>query len=117
VDTDDWYKYRGVASDENLQMAGNPVPHTTLATALARNGALTSVVLTSTAGMPATGSVVIEGEAITYTSIAGSTLNGCSRGAYSSEKSAHAVGCAVSQGMHWIKINGGLIYCGLQMPS
>jgi hypothetical protein len=114
--TDDWWKYIGTAPNENLQF-GPVSPLTTLSTSLARSGSETTITLGSTSGMPTTGAIVIEDEAITYTGISGSTITGCVRGAYGSDLALHVAGSVVSQGHYWIKINGGLIYCGLQQPS
>lgn len=58
------------------------------------NGSLTSgatsIVLTSAAGFPSTGTVVIENEAISYTGISVNTLTGCTRGQYGTTAVAHA---------------------------
>ena len=116
IQTEDWWRYRGGSPNENALCGAKDAPFATLTTALTRGGTDTSIGLSSVAGRPATGTVIIEGEPIPYTGISGNTLTGCSRGAYGQEKAAHAVGTAVSQGHYWVKINGGLIYCGLQQP-
>lgn len=117
IKTDDWWRYHGTAPNENAQFGAKEPAHTTLVTALSRGGSETSITLASASGMPTAGAVIIEGEAIAYTGISTATLTGCTRGSYGTEKAAHAAGTPVSQGHYWVKINGGLLYCGLQAPS
>jgi hypothetical protein len=57
----------------------------------------TSVVLTSASGFAASGTVVIDGESITYGAISTNTLTGCTRGANGSTPSSHAVLAGVTQ--------------------
>lgn len=57
--------------------------------------AVTSITLTSTTGFAASGSVKIDQEVISYTSIVGSTLTGCTRGASSTTPAAHLSGATV----------------------
>ena len=57
----------------------------------------TSIVLTSAASFAASGTVVIDGESITYSAISTNTLTGCTRGANGSTAATHAVAAVVTQ--------------------
>lgn len=78
---------------------GGPSGHTPASTTL--NGAITAaaanIVLTSAAGFPTAGYVVINGEVIQYTGITTNTLNGCTRGLFGTTASAHSSGDTVTE--------------------
>jgi hypothetical protein len=57
----------------------------------------TSVVLTGAAAFPASGTVQIDDEKITYTGKSGNTLTGCTRGASGTTAVAHDAGAKVAQ--------------------
>lgn len=69
---------------------------TTLASAISASA--TSIALVSAAGFPASGTVSIESEEITYTGISTNTLTGCTRGANFTTAAAQSSGVAVRRG-------------------
>jgi hypothetical protein len=83
----------------------NIVPlNTTLNGAI--NSSVTSIVLTSAAGFPATGSIFIDSECITYTGISTNTLTGCTRGTNSTTAASHLTLTAVYAAPNGVLING-----------
>jgi hypothetical protein len=67
--------------------------HTTLSAAITYDA--TSIALTSVTGLPASGTVLIDNEQITYTAISTLTLTGCTRGVNSTIPTAHLSGATV----------------------
>ena len=61
------------------------------------NASVTSIVLASASGFTASGTIVIDGESITYTGISTATLTGCTRGANGSTAASHSSGAVVTQ--------------------
>jgi len=61
------------------------------------NSSVTSIVLTSATGFISAGTIVIDGESITYSGISTNTLTGCVRGANGSTAAAHSSGAVVTQ--------------------
>ena len=59
------------------------------------NNSVTTIPLTSSTGFPATGTVGVGTEEITYTGVAGNTLTGATRGANSTTAAAHLSGAAI----------------------
>ena len=59
------------------------------------NASVTTIPITSSTGFPATGTVGVGTEEITYTGIAGNTLTGATRGANSTTAAAHSSGAAI----------------------
>ena len=59
------------------------------------DAAVTTIPLTSTTGFPATGTVGVGTEQITYTGVAGNTLTGGTRGANSTTAAAHLSAAAI----------------------
>ena len=59
------------------------------------NAAVTTIPITSSTGFPATGTVGVGTEEITYTGIAGNTLTGATRGANSTTAATHSSGAAI----------------------
>jgi hypothetical protein len=83
----------------------NIVPlNTTLNGAI--DSSVTSIVLTSAAGFPATGSVFIDAECITYTGISTNTLTGCTRGTNGTTAASHLTLTAVYAAPNGVLING-----------
>jgi len=83
----------------------NIVPlNTTLNGAI--NSSVTSIVLTSAAGFPATGSIFIDSECITYTGISTNTLTGCTRGTNGTTAASHLTLTAVYAAPNGVLING-----------
>jgi hypothetical protein len=83
----------------------NIVPlNTTLNGAI--NSSVTSIVLTSAAGFPATGSIFIDSECITYTGISTNTLTGCTRGTNGTTAASHLTLTAVYAAPNGVLVNG-----------
>jgi len=61
------------------------------------NSSATSITLTSASGFTSSGTVVIDGESITYAGVSTNTLTGCTRGANGSRAAAHTSGAVVTQ--------------------
>ena len=59
------------------------------------DAAVTTIPITSSTGFPATGTVGVGTEEITYTGVAGNTLTGATRGANSTTAAAHLSGAAI----------------------
>jgi len=116
IELDDWYKFRGTATDENLQFVADTVSSGMLAQTIDGSSDYPSILLASTAGLAAAGCVVVENEAIEYTGISGNSIIGCSRGMYATPRVRHFQGAAVYQGLWFIKINGGALYAGTSRP-
>ena len=117
LDISDWYKFRGTATDENLQFVADSVSTTTLVTPLDAITGNTEITLADASKLPNTGMIVIENEAIEYTGKSGNTLTGCTRSKYATVRTRHFPGAAVYPGLWFIKINGGAIFCGSNKPS
>lgn len=113
---EDWYKFCGLATDENLQFVADSVSTSTLAQTLDGVSDVPNLALVSTAGLVHSGMVVIENEAIEYTGISGNTLTGCTRAKYATARAIHFAGASVYQGLWFIKINGGALFCGTSKP-
>ena len=75
------------------------IPQTTLSGGI--NASVTSITLASAAGFPASGTVIIDSEQITYSGISTNTLTGCTRGANGTTAASHLTGAAVQ-----LSING-----------
>ena len=61
------------------------------------SSSVTTLTLTSTTGLSATGTVHIGGEQVTYTGILGNDITGCTRGANSTTAATHDSGTVVTQ--------------------
>jgi len=61
------------------------------------SNSVTTLILTSSTGFSASGTVYVGGEQVTYTAISGNSLTGCTRGAASTTASSHVSGTVVSQ--------------------
>lgn len=89
----------------------------TLAQALDATTAYSSILLSSTAGLPSQGTVIIGSEEITYTGTSGgNTLTGTTMGANGSPRARHFVGHTVYPGTWFLKVNNGAVCCGPTKP-
>jgi len=70
------------------------------------NSSVTSIVLTSAAGFPATGAIFIDSECITYTGISTNTLTGCTRGTNGTTAASHLTLTAVYAAPNGVLVNG-----------
>jgi len=70
------------------------------------NNSVTSIVLTSATGFPATGSIFIDSECITYTGISTNTLTGCTRGTNGTTAASHLTLAAVYAAPNGVLILG-----------
>ena len=61
------------------------------------SSSVTTLTLTSTTGLSATGTVHIGGEQVTYTGILGNDITGCTRGANNTTAATHDSGTVVTQ--------------------
>ena len=61
------------------------------------SNSVTTLILTSSTGFSASGTVYVGGEQVTYTAISGNSLTGCIRGAASTTASSHVSGTVVAQ--------------------
>jgi len=61
------------------------------------SNSVTTLILTSSTGFSASGTVYVGGEQVTYTAISGNSLTGCTRGAASTTASSHVSGTVVAQ--------------------
>jgi hypothetical protein len=59
------------------------------------NNSVTTVVVTSTTGFSATGTILIDSELITYTAITATTFTGCTRGTNGTTAASHTTGATV----------------------
>ena len=59
------------------------------------NNSVTTVVVTSTTGFSATGTILIDSELITYTGITATTFTGCTRGTNGTTAASHTTGATV----------------------
>lgn len=112
----DWYKFRGTATDEALQLVADTVQAATLAQAMDAVTEYPSLALDSTANLAPAGFLVIEGEAIHYTGISGTTVTGVTRARYGTVKAKHFPSVETYQGLWFTKINGGALFCGFTKP-
>ena len=71
--------------------------YTTLTNAIPNSSSTANIVVASTAGFAATGSILIEEEVIKYTGKTDTTFTGITRGAYGSSGSSHAAGVYVTE--------------------
>ena len=65
------------------------------------NNSVTTITLTSTAGFPTSGSVLINSEIIAYTGISSNDLTGCTRGSQSTTPASHSNGDTVTALTAW----------------
>ena len=65
------------------------------------NNSVTTITITSTAGFPTSGSVLINSEIISYTGISSNDLTGCTRGSQSTSPASHSNGDTVTALTAW----------------
>lgn len=106
--------FLAVAGDESLHLTRSDV-FSPLDAALDAGGL--SLTLASTAGFPPSGTVVVDGEVIGYSSQTPGTLDGLTRGLYGTQSAAHAAGAAVHLGFWWTKLGLGAVQAGYVKPS
>jgi hypothetical protein len=117
VDIQDWYKFVGTATDEALMLVADTVATTTESGAV--SAAAVDIPVASTAGFQSAGFIVIESEIIQYTSLATGPVrfSGCTRGKYGTTAAAHFDQDLVCQGLWFVKLNNGALFCGYQKPT
>lgn len=112
---EDWYKFRGTATNEALSLVADPVATTPLASNYTPGD--TVVNLTDASGFQSSGFIIIDTEAIQYTGKSGNQLTGVTGGKYATVASRHFAGDQVSQGLWFVIINGGALLAGYNKPS
>ena len=98
------------------QVVPAPSSYPTLAQALDATTAYSSILLSSTAGLPSAGAVIIGTEEITYTGLSGNSITGTTMGANGTARSRHFVGHVVSPVAWFLKVNNGAFCCGPNKP-
>ncbi len=117
VDFQDWYKFRGTASNEALVFVADSAQISTIPSALDATTMYTALAVEDGTQFQATGGlVIIDDEAFTYTGVSSNTLTGVTRGVYGSAKAAHYAGEVCAQGLWFTIINGGAIFAGFNKP-
>ena len=113
-------KWTGTEPDETSAMSRvqpPPSSYPTLAQALDTTTAYSSITLSSTAGLSATGGDLIIGmEQIHYTGISGANVTGVSMAQNGTVRERHFIGDVVSPVVWFLKINNGAICCGPTKP-
>lgn len=117
LDVQDWYKFRGTATNESLMLVADTVAVSTLATAIDNVTAITQIDLVDASSYPTAGTAVIENETFTYTGKSGNSLTGVSRAQYATSMATHFVGTQVNAGLWLVVINGGALLAGYVKPS
>lgn len=117
MDLQDWYRFRGSATNEALALAADAVALTSLLSNMDDATLYTTVSLADASPLAPAGFVVVEGEVIQYTGKSGNTLTGVTRAKYGTSKQAHWIGDQVYQGLWFTIINGGALFCGYTKPA
>jgi hypothetical protein len=115
MDIQDWYKFVGTANDEALLLVADTVATTTLAANM--NTTDTTATVADTSTFQAAGFIVVDGEIIQYTSKDATHFLGCTRGKYATVAINHYTGDTTNQGLWFVKINGGALFCGYVKPT
>jgi len=68
----------------------------------ALNNSATTITVDSTTGFPATGTIDIDSELITYTGLTGTTFTGCGRGANGTTAASHLDNAIVTDASSWV---------------
>lgn len=119
MNLEDVFKWTGTEPNETssvCQVQPPPATYPTLAQALDATTAYSSILLSSTSGLPSQGTIIIGTEEITYTGISGSSVTGTTMGANGSPRARHFIGHTVSPASWFMKINNGAICCGPTKP-
>jgi len=66
------------------------------------NNSVTTITVDSTTGFPATGTIDIDSELITYTALTGTTFTGCVRGANGTTAASHLDNAIVTNASSWV---------------
>ena len=111
---EDWYKFRGTATNEALALIADTVNVTTLASNYTPGD--TVVNLTDASLFQTSGFIIIGTEAIQYTGVTGNQLTGVTGSRYATLPFPHFTGDTVSQGIWFVVINGGAILAGYNKP-
>ena len=115
LDVQDWFKFRGTATNESLAIIADQAASTTLSAPC--NATDTTLNVISTAALQPTGIVVLEQEYIQYTGKTGTTITGCTRGKHGTTAVPHYLGDKVYQGAWLVIFNGGALFAGYVKPS
>ena len=115
LDIQDWYKFRGTATNEGLCLVADTVGTTTLSADL--SAVAVTIPVVSTAGFPSAGFVIIESEYIQYTGTTGTSFTGCTRGKYGTVAVNHYNGDIAAPGLWMTIINGGALFAGYTKPA
>lgn len=111
---EDWYKFRGAATNETLALVADTVALTTLASNYMPGD--TVVNLTDASAFKNSGFIVIGNETIQYTGKSGNTLTGVTGGRYGTVAAVHFAEDQVGQGLWFVLINGGALLAGYNKP-
>ncbi len=119
IDTDDWYRFRGSASNESLMLAADQVVSAVLQASHSATDTPAYLQLDSVDAFNSVGFVVIGSEVYAYTAkdIAAKRLTGISRAQYGSRARDHWAGERVNQALWFTIINGGALFCGYTKPA
>lgn len=116
LDIQDWYKFRGATSSENLCLVADTVVFTSLAPG-GSTASDTTLNVNDTTNFQNAGYVILEQEIIQYTGKTGTTLTGCTRGKFGTAATAHWANDPVYQGLWFTVINGGALLAGYTKPA
>jgi hypothetical protein len=114
-EVEDWFKFRGTATNESLTLVADTVATTGLAAKFTIGD--TTMVLTDASSFQTAGFVVIGNEAFQYTGKSGNNLTGVTGGKYATIAVNHYIGDKVGQGLWFVLINGGAILAGYNKPT
>ena len=118
MDIQDWYRFRGTATNESLALVADSLASATLNTAMDAVTSYGSITISDASAFPNVGFAIIGNEVISYTGKTGNTLNGTvTRARYGSVKRDHWVGDPVYLGLWFTIINGGALFCGYTKPE
>lgn len=117
IESSDWWKFKGTANQEALILVGDVGNTTTLQTALDDSATPGSINVGNGSGLASSGHIVVDGEIIAYASKSSNTLSTLTRACYGSTMKKHYTDDQIKQGIWFIVINGGALYCGTTKPS
>lgn len=114
----DWYKYMGASPTSEQTIIGPSNDFTTALTSAIASGD-TTIPATNpiAAGFPSAGTLVIDGEIVSYTGTTTSGFTGCARGRNSTTAQSNPAGTPVNIAGHWIAVNTSLLFAGYTAPS
>ena len=118
ADIQDWFKFRGTATQEALLLIADTQTYTTLATPILASASPTQIDVVDASNFNASGGFVSIGDEIfQYTAVSGNSLTGITRAKYSTTARSQYTGDNVYQCLWFTVINGGALLCGYQKPS